>query len=376
MIIKRLSLTNYKNIKAATLQFSDKLNCIVGGNGMGKTNLLDSIYILSFTRSYQYLPDSLIIHHDEEMAIVSGEYQWEDGQKESLVLGLSRGKSKKLRRNKKEYSQMSDHIGLFPAVMIAPGDMDLIRGGSAERRSFMDQILCQESRVYLTAAKGYKNLLEQRNSLLKQQMGLDLSLIEVLNQQMAPLAEKITAFRNEWIRRISPLFHNYYSTITKDKECVKLTYATSTGVQEPKAEDFLTAWQSNLQEDLACGYTRVGPHRDDLIMLIDDFLIRKIGSQGQNKSYMVALKLAQYSLLCQLHPDNLPILLLDDIFDKLDEDRVEKIVELVSDTRFGQIFLSDTNRKYLDQILENLPIEAYTIFQAEDGNFIDITPER
>ena len=161
MIIKRLSLTNYKNIKAATLQFSDKLNCIVGGNGMGKTNLLDSIYILSFTRSYQYLPDSLIIHHDEEMAIVSGEYQREDGQKESLVLGLSRGKSKKLRRNKKEYCQMSDHIGLFPAVMIAPGDMDLIRGGSAERRSFMDQILCQESRVYLTAAKGYKNLLEQ-----------------------------------------------------------------------------------------------------------------------------------------------------------------------------------------------------------------------
>lgn len=376
MIIKRLSLTNYKNIKVATLQFSDKLNCIVGGNGMGKTNLLDSIYILSFTRSYQYLPDSLIIHHDEEMAIVSGEYQREDGQKESLVLGLSRGKSKKLRRNKKEYSQMSDHIGLFPAVMIAPGDMDLIRGGSAERRSFMDQILCQESRVYLTAAKGYKNLLEQRNSLLKQQMGLDLSLIEVLNQQMAPLAEKITAFRNEWIGRISPIFHIYYSTITKDKECVKLTYATSIGVQEPKAEDFLTAWQSNLQEDLACGYTRVGPHRDDLIMLIDDFLIRKIGSQGQNKSYMVALKLAQYSLLCQLHPDNLPILLLDDIFDKLDEDRVEKIVKLVSDTRFGQIFLSDTNRKYLDQILENLPIEAYTIFQANDGNFLDITPER
>ena len=147
-------------------------------------------------------------------------------------------------------------------------------------------------------------------------------------------------------------------------------------MQEPKAEDFLTALQSNLQEDLACGYTRVGPHRDDLIMLIDDFLIRKIGSQGQNKSYMVALKLAQYSLLCQLHPDNLPILLLDDIFDKLDKDRVEKIVELVSDTRFGQIFLSDTNRKYLDQILENLPIEAYTIFQANDGNFLDITPER
>lgn len=376
MIIKRLSLTNYKNIKAATLQFSDKLNCIVGGNGMGKTNLLDSIYILSFTRSYQYLPDSLIIHHDEEMAIVSGEYVREDGQKESLVLGLSRGKSKKLRRNKKEYSQMSDHIGLFPLVMIAPSDIDLIRGGSAERRSFMDQILCQESRVYLTAAKGYKNLLEQRNSLLKQQMGLDLSLIEVLNQQMATFAEKITAFRNEWIGRITPIFHNYYSTITSDKECVELKYSTSIGIANPTADDFLTAWENSLHEDLACGYTRVGPHRDDLLMLIDDFLIRKIGSQGQNKSFMVALKLAQYSLLCQLHPDNLPILLLDDIFDKLDEERVQKIVELVSDKRFGQIFLSDTNRKYLDQILKSLPVEAYTIFRADSGQFTDITPER
>lgn len=376
MIIKRLSLTNYKSIKTATLQFSDKLNCIVGGNGTGKTNLLDSIYILSFTRSYQYLPDSLIIHHDEPMAIVSGEYQREDGQKESLFLGLSRGKSKKLKRNKKEYTQMSDHIGLFPLVMIAPSDINLIRGGSAERRSFMDQILCQESRVYLNAAKGYKNLLEQRNSLLKQQMGLDLSLIEILNQQMSTYAEQITAFRNEWIDRISPIFHSYYSAITNDRECVKLKYATSIGIEQPTTEDFLTAWNNSLQEDLACGYTRVGPHRDDLIMLIDDFLIRKIGSEGQNKSYMVALKLAQYSLLCRLHPDNLPILLLDDIFDKLDEERVQKIVELVSDARFGQIFLSDTNRKYLDQMLKGLPVEAYTLLKAEDGNFIDITPER
>lgn len=373
MILKQLTLTNYKNIQSTSLQFSEKLNCIVGGNGMGKTNLLDSIYILSFTRPNQFIPDSLIINHEADLAVAIGEYISDKGQPEEVYIGLRRGKSKILKRNKKEYTQMSEHIGLFPLVMIAPGDIDLIRGGSIERRSFMDQILCQESRVYLNAAKSYKNLLEQRNKLLKQEVGLDLSLIEVLNQQMAPVAEKMSQIRDKWISRITPIFHDYYRAITKDREQVKLRYIHSIGIENPLAEDYLRSWQINLQADLSCGYTRIGPHRDDIEMLIDDYLIRKIGSQGQNKSFMIALKLAQYRLLCDLHPDNLPILLLDDVFDKLDETRVERIVELVTDGHFGQIFMSDTNRKYLDKILAHLPSDSYTIFQAHDGEFTDIT---
>lgn len=372
MILKHLSLTNYKNIALANLDFSDKFNCVIGANGMGKTNLLDSIYYLSFTRSNQAIPDSMVIRHGEDMAIVSGDYTV-NGEMEQVFFGLQQGHNKTLKRNKKEYSRMTDHIGLFPLVMIAPSDMDLIKGGSSERRSFMDQILCQESSAYMTIAKNYKSLVEQRNKLLKQEMNLDLSLLEIINQQMAMEAERMSKRRKEWIERITPLFHHYYSAITNDNEEVHLRYLSSIEIDCPTSEDFLQAWQTGLQGDLACGFTRIGPHRDDIEMLIGDYLIRKIGSQGQNKSYMIALKLAQYNLLCQLFPNNLPILLLDDVFDKLDESRVERIVDLLSGDQFGQIFMSDTNRKYLDKILQRQPKGLYSIFSAIDGIFTDIT---
>lgn len=372
MILKHLSLTNYKNIALANLDFSDKFNCVIGANGMGKTNLLDSIYYLSFTRSNQAIPDSMVIRHGEDMAIVSGDYTV-NGEMEQVFFGLQQGHNKTLKRNKKEYSRMTDHIGLFPLVMIAPSDMDLIKGGSSERRSFMDQILCQESSAYMTIAKNYKSLVEQRNKLLKQEMNLDFSLLEIINQQMAMEAERMSKRRKEWIERITPLFHHYYSAITNDNEEVHLRYLSSIEIDCPTSEDFLQAWQTGLQGDLACGFTRIGPHRDDIEMLIGDYLIRKIGSQGQNKSYMIALKLAQYNLLCQLFPNNLPILLLDDVFDKLDESRVERIVDLLSGDQFGQIFMSDTNRKYLDKILQRQPKGLYSIFSAIDGVFTDIT---
>ncbi len=373
MTLKHLSLTNYKNIEEAALSFSDKLNCIIGANGMGKTNLLDSIYFLSFTRTNGYLPDSMIIRHGEEMALVSGEYKVQDAI-EQVTIGLQKGKNKVLKRNKKEYTKMSDHIGLFPLVMVAPNDIELIQGGSQERRNFIDQSISQESREFLTIAKGYKSLLEQRNKLLKQEMGLDLSLLDVLNMQMAPLAQKIVECRKEWLWRLSPLFLHYYKTITDhtDEE-VQLSYVSSGEVEEPNEEDFLHSWQANLKIDLACGYTRIGPHRDDLKMVLNNYLVRKLGSQGQNKSYMVALKLAQYSMLCEMYPNNLPILLLDDIFDKLDEKRVEKIVDLVGGNQFGQIFMSDTNRKYLDKILLRRAEGSYSIFRAINGSFTDIT---
>lgn len=372
MILKQLSLTNYKNIASTSLHFSDKLNCIIGSNGMGKTNLLDSIYYLSFTRTNQYLPDNMVIQHGADMAVVSGLYNIK-GTKEELFFGLQRGKNKTLKRNKKEYTKMSDHVGLFPLVMIAPSDIDLIKGGSPERRRFVDQILCQESRIYMTIAQQYKTLLEQRNSLLKQEIGLDRSLLSIIDQQMAPLAVDMIRYRIDWLERLKPIFLYNYQYITDDSEEVDLRYISSIGSQTPTAEDFISTWETTFPQDYACGFTRIGPHRDDLEMLLGEHLIRRIGSQGQNKSFMVALKLAQYSMLCELHPRNLPILLLDDVFDKLDEDRVQRIVQLVSTEKFGQIFMSDTNRKYLDQLLQRLPEGNYSIFKAQDGHFQDIT---
>lgn len=375
MILKQLSLTNFKNIEAATLQFSDKLNCIIGANGMGKTNLLESIYYLSFTRTNQYLPESMLILHGAEVAVVDGEYEMYD-KREQLYIGIKLGKSKVLKRNKKEYSKMSDHIGIFPLVMIAPSDIDLIRGGSLERRNFMDQIICQEYRPYLTAAQSYKSLLEQRNAMLKNSFGLDLSLLEILNHQMAEQAESIMKYRKEWLERITPIFLKYYHFISDSNDAVSLHYLPSfEALDGYSKEDFINVWEASLQKDLALGYTSLGPHRDDLEMLIGDVLIRKIGSQGQNKSFMIALKLAQYELLRNLHPNNYPILLLDDVFDKLDEKRVERIVQLVSGADFGQIFMTDTNRKYLDQILQRIDQDAYSIFYAQDGSFETLTEE-
>lgn len=335
---------------------------------MGKTNLLESIYYLSFTRTNQYLPESMLIRHGADIAIVDGEYEML-GKKEQVYIGIRQGKTKVLKRNKKEYTKMSDHVGLFPLVMIAPGDIDLIKGGSQERRSFMDQIICQESRVYMNAAQAYRSLLEQRNAMLKVNFGMDLHLLAILNEQMGTQAEIMMKGRMDWLERIRPIFLKYYHFISNSNDEVTLNYLPSFLSEGYSAKDFISAWDSSLQKDLALGYTSIGPHRDDLEMLIDEVLIRKIGSQGQNKSFMIALKFAQYELLRELHPNNYPILVLDDVFDKLDEQRVDRIVQLVSGADFGQIFMTDTNRNYLDQILQRLDEETYSIFYAKNGVF-------
>ncbi len=371
MILKQLSLTNYKNIEATTLTFSDKLNCIVGSNGMGKTNLLDSIYYLSFARTCVYLPDHMVVRSGTEMAILDGKYRVGD-KEEHLYCGIRLGKQKVFRRNKKEYTKISDHIGAFPLVMISPADFELIRGGSDERRKFMDMIISQESPQYLLSLISYRKLLEQRNSMLKKRC-FNSELLDVLDEQMAPHAETILQFRREWLQQIRPLFINYYSTISDHRDNVELSYASSlSNDQEKTAKVFVQEWASTRERDFALGHTSAGPHRDDLNMLLDGVLIRKIGSQGQNKTFMVALKFAQYKLLRSLQPHNPPILLLDDVFDKLDANRVDRIVRLVSGEDFGQIFMSDTNRKYLDQILAHLPDKTYSIFKAKDGVFEEL----
>ena len=370
MHLRRLTLTNYKNIAATSLDFSAKLNCIIGSNGMGKTNLLDSIFYLSFTKTHTNLPDQMVIKNGQEMAVLEGDYRLR-GKEEKLFLGIRNGKSKVLKRNKKEYQRISDHIGIFPLVMISPSDIELIKGGSIERRKFMDQLISQESNDYLVSAINYKRLLEQRNTLLKQPYGLDFAVLSILDEQMSREAEILHRYRADWVRRIRPLFLKYYRFISGDKDDIDLRYLPSFETEETyDATLYLKVWKESYDKDRILGHTSLGPHKDDLEMNLNGGLIRKIGSQGQNKSFMVALKFAQYSLLShRLDRDNSPIILLDDVFDKLDADRVDKIVQLVAGPEFGQIFMTDTNRKYLDHILFELPEPRYAIFEAIDGNF-------
>ena len=370
MVLNHLSLTNYKNINQISLDFSEKLNCVIGANGMGKTNLLDSIYYLSFTKSHLHLPDHMVIQNNTDMAIIEGQYSM-NNKEERIFCGIRVGKPKVFRRNKKEYDRIANHIGVFPLVMISPSDIELIKGGSIERRKFMDQLISQESVPYLTSLMNYRRLLEQRNALLKQEYGLDLAVLNILSSQMATEAEVILKYRLEWLDRIRPIFLHYYHHISGGSDQVELRYvpAEETFADQYDAQSFLEAWRNSLEKDKALGYTSIGPHRDDLEMLLNDVLIRKVGSQGQNKSYMVALKFAQFALLSQIHSGNTPILLLDDVFDKLDEHRVDRIVQLVSGSGFGQIFMTDTNRKYLDQILSSLDQPKYTLFYGENGHF-------
>lgn len=370
MILKHLSLTNYKNIASTSLDFSDKLNCIIGNNGMGKTNLLDSIYYLSFTKTHLHLPDQMVIRKGETYAILRGTYDVR-GDEVSISIGLSTEKAKVVKRNRKRYDRIADHIGRLPVVMIAPSDIDLIRGGSVERRKFMNLLLSQESNPYLTSVMHYDRLVTRRNALLKAKGGPDLPTLSILDHQMATEAEAIVRFRADWTERMKPIFLSYYEYITASKDAVDIVYAPSLppdGRQGlPTADDFLEAWQRSRPTDLLIGFTTIGPHKDDLEMLLDGTLIRKIGSQGQNKSYMIALKMAQFKLLSAILPDNKPVLLLDDVFDKLDENRVDRIVHLVAGADFGQIFMTDTNRKYLDRILDRLPDTGYTIVTVEEG---------
>ena len=370
MYLQHLTLTNYKNIASASLDFSPKLNCVIGLNGMGKTNLLDSIYYLSFTKTHTNLPDQMVIKEGTEMSVLEGVYRMND-REEKLFLGIRNGKPKVLKRNKKEYGRISEHIGIFPLVMISPSDIELIKGGSAERRKFMDQIISQESNDYLVSLINYRRLLEQRNAILKQPFGLDLSVLSILDEQMSREAVTIHRYRIAWIERIRPLFLQYYHRISGRNDEVNLRLLPSFETDEEVTETlYREKWKETFDKDRILGHTTAGPHKDDLEMILNGSLIRKLGSQGQNKSYMVALKFAQYRLLSErMDRQNSPVILLDDVFDMLDADRVDHIVQLVAGADFGQIFMTDTNRKYLDHILAKLPEPNYSIIEAREGEF-------
>ncbi|MDR2914794.1 MAG: DNA replication and repair protein RecF [Tannerella sp.] len=358
MIIRKLSVLNYKNIRQAEILCSVKTNCFFGNNGMGKTNLLDAIYYLSFCKSHIHAPDSRLIRNGEELCVLQGFYDYE-GKEEDVFCAIRRGQRKQFKRNKKEYERLSEHIGLLPLVMISPADSDLIRGGSDERRRFVDMIISQHDKPYLHSLIQYNKAMMQRNVLLRDHCN-DASLYDVLEMQMGVYGRQIYEKRVMLIDRLIPVFNEYHSMICNSGETVGLCY-----VSQLAKGDLAEELRKSRAKDLLLGYSSTGIHKDDIEMTLDEELMRRIGSQGQNKTYLIALKLAEFAYMASKGITK-PILLLDDIFDKLDAERVEKIIGLVSGDRFGQIFITDTNRKYLDRILEAME-QDYSLFKVEQG---------
>ncbi len=361
MILRNISIINYKNIKAANLEFSPKINCLIGHNGVGKTNLLDAIYYLSFCRSAYNPIDSQVITHDEAFFMLEGNYQADNGDAENIYCGMKRGVKKHFKRNKKEYKRLSQHIGLIPLIFVSPSDTSLIEGGSEGRRHLMDVVISQYDHAYIEALNNYNKALQQRNALLKMETEPDMALMEIWEQEMARNGEILYQKRDAFVREIIPTFQRIYQHISGNREEIRLGY-----VSHCQRGSLLEVIQRDRAKDRAVGYSLHGVHRDDLEMMIGDYQMKREGSQGQNKTFVLALKLAQFDFLHHTNPGATPILLLDDIFDKLDAQRVEAIVELVGGDNFGQIFITDTNRDHLDRILHATNGD-YKIFSVENG---------
>ncbi len=414
MILQSLHILNYRNIREASLEFGDKLNCFVGLNGQGKTNVLDAIYLLSFAKSAFTSQDSLNITHGEEMAMVQGVYSTKsiverpslqdsktlstlsasglstlspEGGLTTISCGLRKGVKKQFRKDKKDYPRLIDHIGLIPLVMISPADQDLIEDGSDERRRFMDVVISQLDRKYLDCLTTYNALLKQRNALLKQlqtppqpsPQGREVSedLLEVLEWQMVEPAQYIFRARTEFFEAFKPHFERVYKRIAtspdlpqgEEREIPQLRY-----VSQLQDRDLREAYVRTRQRDLILGWTSQGIHKDDLEMKLGEFPLKQVGSQGQQRTFVLAMKLAQALYLSKVESrkskdsfaqSQRPILLLDDIFDRLDSRRVERIVEMVQGEEFGQIFITDTDRQHLTEILK--PNEKAKIFHVENG---------
>ena len=361
MVLRKLTILNFKNIAQAELELSTGINCFIGQNGQGKTNLLDAVYFLSMTKSSLSGTDSNCVRHGEETMLLQGDYEREDGTPEQVSCGLRVGQKKVMRRGGKAYKRMAEHIGLIPLVVVGPSDSMLVGGGSDERRRFLDIVISQCEPAYLDALMRYNKALQMRNMLLKSEAEPDAALMEVYEEEMAREGEFVYGRRKHYVEQLQPAFQRYYSAIAPEAERVGLNY-----VSHCQRGPLLEVIQRDRHRDRAVGYSLHGIHRDELEMTLGGYPIRREGSQGQNKSYLVALKLSQFNLLKQTAARTTPILLLDDIFDKLDAQRVEAIVRLVSGDEFGQIFITDTNRDHLDQILRLVP-SGHSLFHVNNG---------
>ena len=358
MYLKHLSLINYKNFKSETFEFDAKINCLVGHNGIGKTNVLDSIYHLSFGKSYFNPITSQNITHDEDFFVIDGEFEKTE-RSEKIVVSAKRGQKKVIKRNGKAYDRFSEHVGLLPVVIISPADRDLITEGSDTRRKFMDGIIAQNDKEYLENLIKYNKILAQRNALLKYfaaNRTFEEATLSVYNSQLIELAEMLYDKRNLFLENFVPIFNARYEAISSGKEAVGLVYKS-----QLNTEELSVLFKERLQKDLHRQYTTAGTHKDDLVFNIGGHPVKKFGSQGQQKSFLIALKLAQYDFIKAKSKVN-PILLLDDVFDKLDEQRVAQIVSLVSTGDLGQLFISDTHPDRTEAVVKS-SAQDYKMFR-------------
>lgn len=362
MWLKNITLLNFKNYASAELSFAKTANAFVGNNGAGKTNLLDAIHYLCLCKSYFNPIDSQQIKTDEELFLIQGDFDRKD-KNEKITCGLKRNQKKQFKRNKKEYDKLANHIGLFPLVMISPYDINLIMDGSEERRRFVDNVISQTDADYLDELIVYNKHLLNRNALLKQIAAtrkLDVALLEILNEQLVQSGTKIFEKRKQFLADFIPLFNQHYSYISAEAEQVSLTYQSQ--LNEQGLEQLL---EQAIEKDRVLERTTVGIHKDELLFTIREMPLKKFGSQGQQKSFLIALKLAQYSYL-QKSKGFKPLLLLDDIFDKLDDLRVHKLMEMVSHHDFGQIFITDTSKERVNSIFNAINVDV-TLFEVANG---------
>lgn len=357
MILQKLSLLNYKNFETQSFEFDPKINCFVGLNGVGKTNVLDAIYHLSFGKSY-FNPITLQnIKHGTEFFVIEGIYE-KQGQSEKIVVSAKRGQKKIIKRNGKAYDKFSEHIGLLPLVIISPSDRDLIIEGSETRRKFMDGVISQGDPTYLQALIHYNKVLTQRNSLLKYfsvNNTFNQDTLDIYDQQLQHYGAVIYKKRTDFLNHFEPIFIERHASISNGKEKVNLLYDS-----QLKTNTLLTQLKEQIAKDRLTQYTNIGIHKDDLVFEIEGHPIKKFGSQGQQKSFLIALKLAQFDFLKAQSKVN-PILLLDDIFDKLDEERVAQIITLVDNENFGQLFISDTHGERTESVIKEVH-QSYKMF--------------
>jgi len=368
MYLKKLALTNFKNYELNELEFSPKINCFVGNNGVGKTNILDAIHYLSLTKSFFNSIDSISIKHGEDYFIVRGTFVRDD-EEDQIYCAFQKQKQKLLKRNGKEYKKLSDHVGRYPVVMISPADSALISEGSEDRRKFMNKIISQYSAEYLDSVLKYSKALQQRNKFLKDintSGNFDPDVLAIWDAQLVKYGSYVYNEREVLINELIPVFQEYYSLISSGKESVKLKYRSHLS-----EGNFAETLQNSFNKDRYLEYTTIGIHKDDLLLEMNDFLVKSLGSQGQQKSYLVALKLAKFDYIKRKAGFS-PILLLDDIFDKFDSERVEQIIRLVGNHRFGQIFITDTHQNRLKDILSSHKTD-YKLFRIADNGIEEVT---
>ncbi len=354
MFLEKIYLSNFKNYEEATFTFSPQVNCIVGENGSGKTNLLDAVYFLALSKSAMHHQDVFSINHDADYMMIDGVFS-KNSHTHQITCTIQRGQRKIMMYEKKPYERIADHIGQFPVVLIAPDDTELIKEGSEERRRFFDGVLAQMDSEYLTDYQQYNRILEQRNSLLKifaERNYMDHDLLDTYSDPLVKLAVRLHKQRKEFMETFLPVFKKHYALISEGREEVEIVYESEVAV-----DNFTQEFRQNRQTDIRAQRTTKGIHKDDYVFDIDTYPIKKFGSQGQQKSFVMALRLAQFEMI-EILKELKPILLLDDIFDKLDDRRIHSLIESINHGIFGQVFITDARPERTRKILEQVDTEV------------------